>query len=288
MPKIQNINEAQVYGYVNGVRITELESGKSIVNIQVRSAQSYALKENGEVKKNEEGKVEYGQRSDFHKVVFATSDSELLDTLRGIRTDLEAKAAGNKEAKNHTLFATGVLVAKDDAHIAVKDDAVSFDKALEKGISTNTVNIVGNITSINMYEEQGFATAQVATHFYAPSAEEGKKYEEKTSYIPVIFNAKVLPDSWKALKNGDISVGDYVTVKGKMRNNNYTDSQENKKYEMRVECNTLQILQKCKKNAATQAEAPKEEATRAVSKKAESKKAESKKETKKTTKGMSM
>ena len=283
----KNINEAQVYGYVNGVRIKELENGKSIVNVQIRSAQSYPLKENGEIKTNEKGKTEFGQRSDFHKVVFVTGDDALLDTMREIRTDLEAKAAGEKEVKNHTMFATGVLVAKDDAHIAAKEDSVSFDKELEQGLSRNSINLVGNISNINIYEEQGFATASIATHFFAPSGGD-KKYEEKTSYIPVVFNAKALPDSWKAIKNGDIAVGDLVTVKGMMRNNNYTDTKENKKYEMRVDANTFKILERSKKNAANQAEAQKAEVKQAEAPKAESKKAESKKAATKKTKGVTM
>ncbi len=185
------------------------------------------------------------------------------------------------------------IVFRNSEYVA-KPETVKFDQELQKDEVRNKTILKGNIRSIQKHEDHDFMTLFIDTHYLAPNpnAKEGEKpYKEMTSEHIVKLNkdrSKGMEKAYNDIMNGDIAVGDLITVqgpkyqtdypvKGYFNGKEYTFS----RFELYTSASSLQLEMRSKKNLqAGEKEAPESKKEQ----KADAKKATSKKTTKATEK----
>lgn len=262
-------NNAHLHGYVNGVRTNDFENGKKSFLIDLTTIEAY--KDNAG-----ESKRIYTN----HKVNLVTDDAKLVKALEAVKADVENNFAHRGEEdfkpKTHTATVDGKLVAR----INQKDGNVYFnnlvvttaedfklDAKLGEGEVRNFAEIKGNIVNVNMFEDDGFAIVRVGAKYYAPGESvnykgETKPYTEMTTFLDTRINANRLPKTFDQLKNGELEVGDLISVRGQMHNNDYQDKNEVNQRKITIDLNKVELVAK-KGQKKAEAEEKKEEKTEA-------------------------
>lgn len=282
-------NNVHLHGFVNDVRINATEDGsKHFVNVNLATYEQF---------KNNAGEKE--RKYTFHNVNLVTSDPKIVKQFEEVRDALannyENREKEGFEPKVFKASVDGTLVTKENEKDGIKyynpmvianADDFKLGAKRQEGEAMNTATFKGNIANIDMHD--GFALVSIATHYYAPGESqihtgETKPYTEKTSFVQTRINESFRPETFKAMKNGEIEVGDLIEARGQMHNNNYTDKNGIKRNGIIVDLNNMNVLAKKQsqgvKEAEKKTETKKETATKktAAAKKTAPKKAVSQK-----------
>lgn len=249
----KDMNKVHLNGVIIDVKMFNLgKLTKAIV--KVSTAESF---------KNAEGEAQ--KKYSYNSVRLVTDNEKLISSLKDIADDIEErkKNAENPdfEATYHTVAVDGALVVsknegKDgktyyNPEIAVKEENFHLNKKLEENESRNRGEFQGNVVKIDFpSKEHDFAIVRIATHYSYPLKDgktttdyKGKEtsYKEETSFIETRINKSRLPETYEKLENGDIKVGDKISVRGQLHNNNYT-SNETYRSEILVDLNKVDLI----------------------------------------------
>lgn len=274
--KKNNNNNAHLYGYINGVRMNDFErDGKKMtaINLDVVTMETYKVDGNFQNKRT------------YHDVVLFTDDQKLIKSLAAIATDVTANRENRDvegfKPKTHTISVDGILVNKENSikgsdkayttlQFVASEPSIDLDvKQADKEVR-NRAELSGNIAKVNIYEEQGFATANLVHHYRPDGAE---KEFETSIQIRVDGNRKFSKETYEALKKGEMGVGDFIRVGGQLHNNNY-ENEQGKRYGMALDVTSSELLHKKGEKQEVKAEKkPAKKAEEKAAKKAEPKKA---------------
>lgn len=255
-------NQVHLYGFINDVRINPTESGKTAINLDVVTLEQYKDRQSGE----------YQSRRTYHDVPMFTEDQKVVDQYKAVQADCKENAANREvegyKPKNHTVSLDGIAIQKGEQDIAIlaKPENVRLDVKQEENEVRNRADIVGNIGSIDLFEDKGFATMSVA-HHYRP---EGAK-EDSATWLKVRVDAerKYSKPAYEAILNGDLKKGDFVRLGGQLHNNRYTNAQGEKKYSSALDLTSFEKIERKQAEAKTEKVEVKED--KAPAKKAETK-----------------
>jgi hypothetical protein len=259
-------NNVHLHGYMNEVKMYDLQDGKKSIFVEMATVEQYT---------NKEGKPE--KKNTYHKVNLITDDKAVITKLDAIKTDLENNKK-NKDTKGfkpkvHTATLDGKYITrkntKDDKEyfnqlILTTADEFQIDAMQKKGEVRNAAEFKGNIAKIDIKEDKNFAVISIATHYYAPgnlTGEDGKplptvelKDEEGnaftatrlTSFVEgrVSANRTQRNGLYENLKTGKIAVGDLVTARGQIHNNNFVDKDGKNRYKMTIDFNKMEVALK--------------------------------------------
>lgn len=240
---VKNANNAvHLYGYVNDVRINDLESGRTAINLDVATLETY---------KNKEGKME--DRKSYHDVTIFTDDKKVIESFVAISDDVKAnkenRGVEGYKPKGHTVSLDGILVQKENViggasyntlQVVGRADSVKVDvPQVKEGPDRefrNVTVVTGNIGNIDMYD--GFARLSVG-HHYRPKGTD----KEFQTWIPVRVNENRLPEVFKALKDGDLKKGDFIRMSGQLHNNNFGEDAK-RRYTMVLDASDIAKIEK--------------------------------------------
>ena len=237
-------NNAHLHGYVNGVRMNDMENGRTAINLDVVTLETYKTQD-GSFKNNRT----------YHDVVLFTEDKDIIAKFGAIAADVQANRE-NKDVKDfkptvHTISCDGIVVNRENTirgteekynspQILLRDGSFKLDVKQEDKEVRNRVELVGNIASVKVYEDKGFAVATVINH-YRP---EGSEKEFSTSLqVRADADRKFSKPMYEALKDGKLEVGDFIRVGGQMHNNNY-EVEAGKRFGMALDVTTHEVLKK--------------------------------------------
>lgn len=258
-------NNIHLYGYINGVRINPLENGRTAVNLDIATVESY---------KDKDG--EFKQKYSHHDAAIFTSDEDTLKKFSAIQADLKANEA-NKDVegykpKSHTVSLDGMLVNRQSTFpgsdrgyatlaAVVREDSIDIDAKIAEGEKRNRVDFSANISKVNIYEDRKLALVSMA-HNYRPNDSD----KEYTTWMDVRVDGKspFSKAAYEALAKGEVAKGDFVQVGGQLHDNNY-DTELGRKYGNVIDLTSFKVL------------ASKQEKTKTKEKKAEEKKSAVKK-----------
>lgn len=263
--KKNNNNYVHLYGYINGIRMNEFDKdGKKMtaINLNVSTLETF--------KKDDQ----FVNRRTYHDVSLFTDDKKTIKAFKDIAKNME------NDKGPQTISLDGTLVNKEgmnDVRIIAKEDSIDLNaKQADKEVR-NRAELVGNIAAVNIHEDKNFATVNLIHHFRPEGAE---KEFETILQVRIDGDRKFSKDTYEALKNGELGVGDFVKIGGQLHNNNYTKEEE-KVYGVALDLTSAEVLHKKGEKKAESAEVKEEAkpAKKAAAKKAEApaKKAETKK-----------
>jgi len=245
-------NNVHLHGFVNGVRMNGTDSGKTAINLDVCTLESY---------RDKEGKPQ--NKRTYHDVVMYTDDKKLVKTYEKLAAACE-KNRENKDVKDfkpeiHSVSLDGILVSKKDNNfqVLVGSDKIQLDVKQADREVRNRAEIVGNIASINVYPDKNFATASIANH-YRP---EGAK-ESIDTFVPIRISGdrKFSQPTFEALKKGELEVGDFIRVRGQIHNNNF-EGENGTRYGMAIDVTSSELIYKKGAKQEQKAEAKKGQKT---------------------------
>jgi single-stranded DNA-binding protein len=275
-------NNVHLYGYINDVRINKLENGRTAVNLDVTTKESY-----------KDGAGEYQQKYSHHDAALFTSDEAVVEKFSAIASDLKAnrenKDVEGYKPKNHYISLDGMLVNRMKPYpdsdkeyqvlaVMVKEDSVDIDAKLAEGEKRNRVDFSANIAGINLYEDKKFATVSMA-HDYRPKDSD----KQFTTWLDVRVDGKrpATKNLYEDIVSGKVGKGDFVRVGGQLHDNTY-ENDLGKRYGNVIDMSTFKVLKSHQAQEQKAAEKPAEKAAKKEAQKAAPKaKAESKR--KKTT-----
>lgn len=227
----QKDNKVHLYGFLNEIKSVNEIQGKKSFLMDVATVENW--KDNTD---------EWKKRTTYHTVSLLTDDKKVIKNLEKAKADLDnnMKHLGEEgfEPKTHTVSLDGSLTTKENIDekgvkyynpmVVADGESFKLDAKRQEKEVRNRAELKGNIANIDM--KDGFAKVSIATHFYAPGASknykgEEKEYTEVTRYIETKVDEKRLPKTFAALKNGELAVGDLVSVNGQMHNNRYTEKE---------------------------------------------------------------
>lgn len=238
-------NNLHVYGYINGVRMQDAKEGRTAINLDVASLETFKAGD------------EFKNKKTYHDVVIFTDDKKVIDKFAAMGKDLEENRA-RKDEKGfkpavHTISLDGVIVNKEksqDLQVMVKDSGFELDvKQADKEVR-NRADIVGNIASVKMYEDKNFASVTLMHHYRPEGAE---KEFETTIQVRVDGDRKFSQKTYEALKKGELGVGDFIRVGGQLHNNNF-ENEKGKVYSMALDLTSSELLHKKGEKAEVKAE----------------------------------
>lgn len=278
-------NRVHLYGLANRVSTRGLENGKTAVNVDVATYESYKGKDDAgkDVRKN---------RSTYHRVNIVTDNEEMLAKLNAIAADCaenakhRVKGAGYEEGYKpvlHGVSIDGVLasrsytgkdgIVRESQVIVASPEDVMLDvkKNKEDKEQRNSADIKGNIAKCEIINDK-FAKLRVATHFFVPGESvnhKGEKvpYTEKTSFVDVRINRAHREAMVADLKSGKLGVGDLVNVHGILHNDNYTDKDGVERFKIVLDASKIELVAKKGQKEEAKAE-QKAEPEKKVTKKA--------------------
>lgn len=256
-------NVAGLLGYIREIQINDLEDkGRKAIHLVVVTQENW---------KDEKGEAQ--KRNTYHRVDFLTDNKEAIEKFEAVAQKLEGE---NPEFT--AVRVKGKLITRDREvengvyhNTVIAADSVELDaKRLDKE-ARNAIDLKGNIARIDMHD--GFAVVSVATKYYVPGESqnfkgETKPYTEKTAFVEGVINEKHRPETFKALSDGTIAVGDLVKTRGQMYNDSYEDKQGKKQYAINIVFNKIDIVAKKgeKKAEAQEAKVEEKPAKKAVAK----------------------
>ena len=270
-------NNIHLYGYINSVSMKESEvevklpdgtsekKTRTAINLNVSTLEQY----------QKDGK--FVNDRTFHDVVLFTFDPETVKAFQEVDKKIQSKEEKKRE---QTISLSGTMVNKkgsNEIRIIAKEDSIDLNVEQADKEVRNRAELVGNIGSVKLYEDKNFATVSLIHHFRPEDAE---KELETTLQVRIDGDRKHSKDTYEALKNGELGVGDFVKVGGQLHNNNYMKD-EKKVYSTALDLTSAELLHKKGEKKAESAEVKEEAkpAKKAAAKKAEApaKKAETKK-----------
>ena len=280
-PKISKDNNQHLFGYINDVRIGETQSGKTMVNLDVAT-------------------VNHGEKKprSYHKVTITDATPEQIEKYKAIQAEFETAAKKNEKAPAHTISLDGPLVNRERnfkesektyQSLAVLAKAENVDLDVKRGKQLNAqgkeiqepmnrADLMVNIVSINVLENDKLAVVRAANNFRTKDSEEH-------TFVDMLVSGKSLysKNAYDAIVKGEYKVGDAVDVHGQVHDSTRTvtiDGKETKKYGNYLQLNGMSKHEFKKAQTETKAqetkaaEAPKQEVKAEVKpkKKATSKK----------------
>lgn len=266
-PRKKFNNNAHLHGYINDVRMNEMDNGRMAINLDVVTIETY--------KKGDE----YVNNKTFHDVALFTDKKETIEKFAAIAADIKANRENreNKEykPKTHTVSLDGIIVNQENVvkgtdekyqsvQILTKDGSIQTDVKQADNEVRNHAELVGNIASIKMYEDKGFAVMTVMNH-YRPEGSE--KEFGTTLQVRVDGERKFSKPTFEKIQKGELGVGDFVRVGGQIHNNNY-EKDGGKRYGMALDLTSGEVIKK----KAEKVEKKAEKAEKAAPKKATSRK----------------
>jgi len=264
-------NKVHLHGYMNDVKTLNVGSGKKSFIIDLATIENY---------KDNAG--EFQKKYTYHTVNVVSDDKAIIEKMEKIAADLqnnrENRGVDGFKPEIHEASFDGTLITRKNTSNGVdyynqivlsSVEDMKLDCKQAEGEVRNAAEFKGNIAKIDIKDD--FAIIQVATHYFAPGEGENfkgevKPYHEETSYVETRLSGNFRKKEFEALKNGDIAVGDLVTVRGQMHNNNFQDKDGVNRYKVVVDLNKVEIVAKKgekkaeaeeQKAAETQKEAPK-------------------------------
>lgn len=263
--KKNNNNYVHLYGFINGIRMNEFDKdGKKMtaINLNVSTLETF--------KKDDQ----FVNRRTYHDVSLFTDDKKTIKAFEAVSKNME------NDKGPQTISLDGTLINKEgtnDVRIIAKEDSIDLNaKQADKEVR-NRAELVGNIAAVNVYEDKNFATVSLIHHFRPEGAE---KEFETTLQVRIDGDRKFSKDTYEALKNGELGVGDFVKIGGQLHNNNYIKEEE-KVYGVALDLTSAELLHKKgeKKAESVEVKAEAKPAKKAAAKKAEApaKKPETKK-----------
>lgn len=264
-------NNVHLHGYINDVRMNSIDKDRTAINLDIATKETY---------KGTDG--EFHNINTYHDGVLFTGNKELVKKFEAIAADLAANRENRDNAeykvKSHTVSLDGILVNRqntiqgtdqkyDTLQVQIKESSLQLDaKQAEKEVR-NRAEIVGNIASINLHEDKGFAVVTVMNH-YRPEGSE--KEFGTTLQVRVDAERKFSKPMYEAIQKGEMGVGDFIRVGGQLHNNNY-QVEAGKKYGMALDVTSSELIKKAAKKEEVKAEV-KPEPKKAPAKKAVSRK----------------
>lgn len=253
MKQNQN-NRVHIYGFINDIKVADTKSGAKAFFLDVATRESWP-------KDKEDKSKGYDSKSTFHKVSLVTDDKKAIKQLEKIAKDIENNNANREtegfKPKNHTASIDGTLVTRENTDdkgvkyynplILTSVEGMVLDTKLGEKESRNSAEFKGNIADIDM--KDGFAIVSIATHYFAPGEAENykgetKPYHEETSYIRTRVSEKFPEKTFNALKNGELEVGDLISAKGQMHNNNYQDKEGVNRRNIIIDLRSVKLVAK--------------------------------------------
>lgn len=240
-------NNVHLYGYINDVRINPTDSGKTAINLDLVTLETYKDKESGE----------YQNRRTYHDVSMYTTDEKVIAKYKAVEADakenIKNRDVEGYKPKTHTVSLDGLLVSRGDREhvVLVKPENAVLDVKQAENEVRNRADIVANIGTINLYEDKGFAVMSVAHHYRPEGAE---KDSDTWLNVRVDAERQYSKETYKAIVAGDIKVGDFARLGGQIHNNRYTDSKGNKKYEIALDLTSYEKIEKKQAQAEKAAE----------------------------------
>ena len=266
-------NTAHINGYIDAIIDNAFEGKKSFL-VKVATIEKY-----------KDAAGEWQNKKTRHTVSILSNDKKfnkaILDAQKDIQKNLENRENEEYKPKVHRISVDGQLVNRTNETasgetyynnmIVAQPEDVKLDAKLAEGEVCNFAEFKGNIAHIDLKDE--FGVIRVGTHYFIPGEStnfkgEVKPYTEATSYAELRVSANLMPKTFEALKNGELEVGDLVSVRGQMHNASFTDSKGVNQNKIVVDARKFDLVAK-KGQKKTEAEEKTE------------KKAEAKKETKK-------
>ena len=274
--KKNNNNQVHIFGYVNDVRMNEMESGKTAINLDVVSLEQYKDKDD-----------KYQTRRTYHDVAIFTDDKKLIEKFSKIGADVENNRANREvegfKPETHTISMDGILVNKSNKlgdtdktyrtlQILGNEASIDLDVKQAENEVRNRAEIVGNIADINLHEDKKFAVVTLM-HHYRPEGSE-KEYETVVD-VRINGDRKFSKEAYEAIVKGELGKGDFVRLGGQLHNNRF-ENEEGVRYGVSMDLTSYALLKKSQKQAEKAGEKVevKEEkkAAKAASKKAAPKK----------------
>lgn len=254
MKQNQN-NKVHIYGFINDVKVADTKTGAKAFFLDVTTRESWPKDKEDKSKGND-------SKSTYHKVSLVTDDKKAIKQLEKVAKDIENNNANREtegfKPKNHTASIDGTLVTRENTDektgvkyynqlILTSVEGMALDTKQGEKESRNSAEFKGNIGDIDM--KDGFAIISIATHYYAPGEAENykgetKPYHEETRYIRTKVNEKFPKKIFEALKNGEIEVGDLISVKGQMHNNNYKDKEGINRRNIIIDLRSVKLVAK--------------------------------------------
>lgn len=272
-------NQVHLHGFLNEVREFEINDKKSF-KMDVATVENYKV--------GDEPKKNYT----YHRVGLITDDAKTIKAIRAAMKDIENNKEHAAEAdfkpKVHTVSLDGSLVVRENEkdgklyynpEVVAEQESFKLDAKLAEGEVRNLAEFKGNIASIDINDEYKFAKINIALHYFVPGESENykgevKPYTENTSFAETRVNAKLLPKVFEDLSNGNLAVGDLISVRGQMHNNRYTDSKDTKQNKIVVDLKKVELIaKKGQKKAAAEEKTEKKAEVKKETKKAAPKKA---------------
>lgn len=270
-------NNVHLYGYIDSVRMNELENGRVAVNLDVTTAESF---------KDREGN--YQVRRSRHDATLFTGDADIIARFRKVAEVLEANAEGKgKEGfkpEVQTVSLDGMLVNRSNSFkgsereyetlaVLVREDSVDLNVKPAEGERRNRVDINANIAAVNVYADKEFATIRAA-HNYRP---EGAK-EAYTTWMDIRVNGRspFSKAAYEAIVKGELKSGDFIQLGGQLRDNTFDVKLGDdivKKYGNAIDLTSLKVLKRSEEEKVAETESVKAAAKASAKAKAEPKKA---------------
>lgn len=242
-------NKVHLHGYMNNVKSINVGNGKKSFIIDLATIENY---------KDNAG--EFQKKYTYHTVNVVSDDKDVIARMEKIAADLqnnrENRGVEGFKPEIHEASFDGTLITRRNESNGVNyynqvvlssPEDMKLDCRQAEGEVRNTAEFKGNIAKIDLKDD--FAVIQIATHYFAPGKAENfkgevKPYHEETSYVETRLSGSFRKKEFEALKNGDIAVGDLVTVRGQMHNNNYQDKDGVNRYKIVVDLNKVDVVAK--------------------------------------------
>ena len=264
-------NMVHLYGYLNGVRMNELEGGRTAINLDVATIENY---------KDKEGNAQ--SRKTYHEVAIFTDDKKVVKAYQKIGKDLEENASNRENAeykpKTHSISLDGILVNKQNTiqgtetqyrtiQILALAENIELDVKQDEKEVRNAAEIVGNVADVKVYQDKKFAVVTVM-HHYRPEDSE----KDFTTTVDVRINGERKPAkaAYEAVVAGTIKKGDFVRMGGQMHNNRF-ETEDGVRYGVNIDLTSYEML-KAKEAEKVEVKEEKKPAKKAAAKKATSKK----------------
>lgn len=288
--KKNNNNQVHLFGHINNVRMNGLDDGRTAVNLDVVTRESY---------KDSKGEVQ--TKRTYHDVAIFTDDKKLIKSFQKIGKDCD-KNVENRDVEGykpipHSISLDGIMVNKtsrlgdtdktyQSVQILAGVDSIDLDAKQEEKELRNKAYLVGNIGSVRLVEDKKFAVVSLM-HHYRPEGSE----KEYTTNLDVRINGdrSVGKETYEKLVKGEMGVGDFIRVGGQLHNNRF-ETEDGVRYGVSLDATSAEVLKSRQAEAKTAKVEVKEEkaSTKKSTKKATEKKETAKKKATPRKKGVTM
>lgn len=237
-------NNVHIFGYINDVRMNEMENGKTAINLDVVSLEQYKDKDD-----------KFQTRRTYHDVAIFTEDKKLIEQFQGIGADVEKnrenRSVEGYKPETHTVSMDGILVNKSNKlgdtdktyrtlQILGNEASLDIDVKQDEKEVRNRAELVGNIANIQLYEDKKFAVATLI-HHYRPEGSE-KEYETSVD-VRINGDRRYSKDLYEKIVAGELGKGDFVRMGGQLHNNRF-ENEDGVRYGVSIDLTSFEMLKK--------------------------------------------